>query len=368
MSAFEPRFTITNAITAGLTTIERARGFLQAATLSEEWVQRMSQRALLLEAHHTTHIEGTELTIEQAERAWAGHAVDQARPDDVRELLNYREAFKLVSTYLESGEPITERLIREIHRRLVEGVRGGAGGPGAYRAVQNYVANSVTREIVYTPPPPHDVPRMMAGLVEWLNAASDIHPVLSSGLAQFQFVHIHPFVDGNGRTSRLLSTLCLYRAGYDFKRLFTLSEFYDRDRGAFYRALQTVRQREMDLTGWLEFFVTALATQLEEVQERGAVAIRADVVAKAHRLNARRSAMLAELLSAGRLTLADLEAVFPGVSRRTLQRDVKALAEKGLAMQAGTGPTDPTRHYLPGNLAFSGPGSPASRPDRNDKP
>jgi hypothetical protein len=75
VATFVPRFTITNAITAGMTTIERARGFLQAATLSEEWVRRMSQRALLLEAHHTTHIEGTQLTMEQSERAWAGEDV-----------------------------------------------------------------------------------------------------------------------------------------------------------------------------------------------------------------------------------------------------------------------------------------------------
>jgi Fic family protein len=91
----------------------------------------MSQRALLLEAHHTTHIEGTHLTIEQAERLWAGERVPEARPDDVRELLNYREAFQLVSEYLDGGEPITEGLIREIHKRLVEGVRGGIGAPGA---------------------------------------------------------------------------------------------------------------------------------------------------------------------------------------------------------------------------------------------
>src|SRR5438876_7667387 len=161
MSAFTPRFTITNAITAGLTAIERARGFLEAATLSDEWVRRMSQRALLLEAHHTTHIEGTQLTIEQAERVWAGEKVEDARPDDVRELLNYRGAFNFVSEYLESGEPVTEGLIREIHKRLVEGVRGGQGGPGAYRTIQNFVANSATGEIVYTPPPPHDVAPMM---------------------------------------------------------------------------------------------------------------------------------------------------------------------------------------------------------------
>lgn len=350
MSAFQPRFTITNAITAGLTTIERARGFLQAATLSEEWVRRMSQRALLLEAHYTTHIEGTQLTLEQSERVWAGDEVAGARPDDVRELLNYREAFSLVSTYLESGEPVTEGLIREIHKRLVGGVRGEEGGPGVYRTVQNYVVNSATREGVYMPPAPLDVPLLMTELARWVNVESDLHPVLVSGLAQFQFVHIHPFVDGNGRTSRLLSTLCLYRAGYDFKRLFTLSEFYDRDRGAFYRAIQSVRENDMDLTGWLEFFIMGLATQLEEVQARGAAAIRADVVAKAHHLNARQSAVLAELLSVGRLAVADLEAAFPGANRRTLQRDLKALIDKGLALEAGTGPTDPTRHYLPGRL------------------
>lgn len=82
VSGFAPRFTITNAITAGLTAIERARGFLEAAALSEEWVRRMSQRALWLEAHHSTHIEGSELTIEQSERLWAGQPVAEARADE----------------------------------------------------------------------------------------------------------------------------------------------------------------------------------------------------------------------------------------------------------------------------------------------
>lgn len=74
----------------------------------------MSQRALLLEAHHTTHIEGTQLTVDQAERLWAGEPAPGALPDDTRELLNYRDAFALVSDYLDSGQPITEGLIRQI--------------------------------------------------------------------------------------------------------------------------------------------------------------------------------------------------------------------------------------------------------------
>lgn len=93
---FFPRFTITNRMTEHLTAIERTRGFLEAATLSERWVRRMSQRALLLEAHHTTHIEGTQLTVAQAQQIWAGDEVEGAAVEDVRELLNYRNAFDLV--------------------------------------------------------------------------------------------------------------------------------------------------------------------------------------------------------------------------------------------------------------------------------
>jgi Fic family protein len=342
--SFTPRFTITNAITAGLTAIERARGFLEAAALSEQWIARMSQRALLLEAHHTTHIEGTQLTLDEAARLWAGEEVPGADRDDVRELLNYRGAFNLVAEYLGSGEPMTEALIREIHKRLVEGVRGGAAQPGQYRAIQNFVANSRTREIIYTPPPPDQVAPLMRELVEWLRADSSIHPVLVAGIAQFQLVHIHPFVDGNGRTSRLLSTLCLYRSGYDFKRLFTLSEFYDRDRAAFYRALQGVREHDMDLTGWVEYFVTGLATQMSEVKQRGELVIRRDVLVRMHGLNERQAVVLEALLERGPLGIEEVEALVPGVTRRTLQRDLRGLVEAEIAV--GEGAARATRYSL----------------------
>jgi Fic family protein len=194
--------------------------------------------------------------------------------------------------------------------------------------VQNYVVNSVTRQVVYTPPPPFDVPPLMAELIAWLNMLSDIHPVLISGVAQFQLVHIHPFVDGNGRASRLLSTLCLYRAGYDFKRLFSISEYYDRNQAAFYAALQSVREQGMDLTGWLDYFVEGLATQMDEMTERGKRAMKADVLARQHVLNTRQTLAVRFLLEHGKLTIQDFEALCPGVNRRSLQRDLKALLSK----------------------------------------
>lgn len=336
-----PIFTITNRITAGLTRIERARGFLEAAALSEAWVREMGRRALILEAHYTTHIEGTRLTLEQAERLLAGDPVPEADPDDVQELLNYRKAFEFVSEYLEDSGPITEGLIREIHKRLVEGVRGGAAAPGEYRTVQNYVVNSVTGDIVYTPPPAHDVPIMMAELVDWINREQEVHPVLVSGISQFQFVHIHPFLDGNGRTSRLLSTLYLYRAGYDFKRLFTISEYYDRNRSAFYQAIQSVRERGMDITGWLEYFVEGLTTQLTEVRTRGEQAIRRDVLIKEHNLSDRQAKAIGHILQHGSLTIQDFEHLCPEVNRRSLQRDLKAMVDRGVIVAEGE-----THHLL----------------------
>jgi Fic family protein len=335
MSRLTPKFTITNRMTSAITSIERARGFLEAAHLSPGWIREMGDRALILEAHHTTHIEGTRLTLDQAERLWKGEAVPEADPEDTRELLNYRKAFEFVSECLDSGDPITEGMIREIHRRLVDSVRGGSAAPGEYRNIQNYVVNSVTGKVIYTPPSAVEIPIMMSDLVKCLNSKLDIHPILISGIAQFQLVHIHLFLDGNGRTSRLLSTLSLYKAGYDFKRLFTISEYYDRDRPAFYRSIQSVRENGRDMTNWLDYFVTGLETQMVEVRKRGAQVIRRDILVKQHGLNERQEKAMGFLLANGKMTIQEFEALCPNVNRRSLQRDLKGMMDKKLIEAEG---------------------------------
>ena len=338
-----PKFTITNSITNALTTIERACGFLDAATLSDDWIHGMAAKALLLEAHHTTHIEGTHLTLEQSGRLLAGESVPESDPDDARELLNYRDAFEFVSRYINDGGPVSEGLIREIHKRLVSNVRGGSARPGEYRTVQNLVVNTTTGKTIYTPPPPGDVPAQMHKLTTWLNMENNIHPVLISGIAQFQLVHIHPFLDGNGRTSRLLSTLCLYRSGYDFKHLFSISEFYDRDRSVFYAAIQGVRDKGMDFTSWLDYFTTDLATQMEETKELGIKIIKADIIVRKHQLNNRQRNILLRAMDHP-LNLHILTADMPETPRRTLQRDLKTLVDKSILKT--TGRTNSRRYHL----------------------
>lgn len=334
---FLPKFTISIPIASALTAIERTRGFLEAAQLSEDWVAKMQERALILEAHHTTHIEGTHLNIDQSERLLAGEKVSNVDTEDVQELLNYRKAFDFVADYVFSQGAITEGLIREIHRRLVENVRGNTAQPGQYRTIQNYVANSHSKKIIYTPPTPFEVPILMAELVDWLQNERTLPPVLVAGIAQFQLVHIHPFLDGNGRTSRLLSTLCLYRSGYDFKKLFTISEYYDRNRQDFYHALQSVRNNNMDLTVWLEYFTHALQTQMQEIQSKGTHALKIDGLAHQHQLSEReKQALEGLLMREDTFTIQEYEGLCPGINRRTLQRDLSDLIDKGLVSQEGS--------------------------------
>ena len=307
----------------------------------------MQSAALVLEAHHSTHIEGTQLTLSEAQKILAGKPVKGVRPDDRQELLNYKDAMNFVSEYLDRKSEITEEMIRDIHRILVKDVRGGSLEPGRYRRIQNYVVNSLTGEIIYTPPPSEDVPALMNEFVDWLNEEKDISPILMAGVAQHRFVDIHPFLDGNGRTARVLCTLILYQNGYDFKRLFSLSEFYDKNRRQYYDSIQSVREMGMDTTVWLEYFVRGLKNQMLEVKNKGEVAIRKEVVierAEMLNLNDRQRKILMYLLEEKRASVDEIGRMFDFV-RRTIQRDLSKMVELGLVKDVAKSKTDPTKYY-----------------------
>lgn len=345
---FNPKFTITPKINKALVEIERVRGFLDAVKLKDDWLADMQKDALILESHHSTHIEGTALSLEQAQSILKGKKLSGINRDDEKELLNYKKAMDLISKYIGKDDPIIEGLIRELHKITVKGVRGEKADPGNYRKIQNYVANSITREIIYTPSGPLEVPHLMREFVDWINKIEDTSPVLTAGIAQFQFVHIHPFIDGNGRTARLLSTLILYKTGYDFKRLFSISEFYDKDRPSYYKAIQTVRNNDMDMTGWLEYFVAGLRLQMAEIQEKGKQIIRQDTALqkiKRAGLNARQEKAIKYLLRKGSISVNEYQSVVSCI-RRTAQRDLDNLMEKGLIKTVAKSQTDPTKHYV----------------------
>lgn len=347
--SYKPKYTITPKINKALVEIERVRGFLDAVKLKDDWVSDMQAKALLLESHHSTHIEGTAISLEQAQDILAGKKVKGVSRDDEKELLNYKKAMDFISKYLGKDDPVSDGLIRELHKILVRSVRGGQAQPGDYRKIQNYVANSRTKEIIYTPPAPLEVPHLMREFVGWINEnIKEVSPVLTAGIAQFQFVHIHPFVDGNGRTARLLSTLILYKTGYDFKRLFTISEHYDQNRPAYYTAIQSVRKNKMDMTGWLEYFVNGLHSQMKEIQSKGKEIIKNDTAwqkIKKAGLTARQEKAVKFILQNGKITVNEYQSVTSCI-RRTAQRDLDDLLGKKVIKAVAKSPTDPTKHYV----------------------
>jgi Fic family protein len=345
---FDPKFIITPRINKALIEVERVRGFLDAIKLKEDWFADMQKKALILESHHSTHIEGTALSLEQAKSIFKGKKIKGINRDDEKELLNYKKAMDFISKYLGKDDPVLEGIIRELHKITVKGVRGEKADPGNYRKIQNFVANSQTGHIVYTPPSPLEVPHLMRDFVNWLNSTEDLSPILVAGIAQFQFVHIHPFIDGNGRTARLLSTLILYKTGYDFKRLFSISEFYDKDRPLYYKAIQSVRQNDMDMTFWLEYFVFGLHSQMKEIQVKGKELIKQDnLLQKTIRigLNVRQEKGVKYLLRNNAISVNEYQNICSCI-RRTAQRDLEDLSAKSIIKAVARSSTDPTKHYI----------------------
>lgn len=127
----------------------------------------------------------------------------------------------------------------------------------------------------------------------------------------------------------------LYRSGYDFKKLFTISEYYDRNRADYYKAIQSVRNNDMDMTQWLEYFSADLAAQLYEIKDLGKQVIKQDVLLKQHQLSARQKLAIEYITKQGGLTIQEFEKICPGVTRRALQRELKDLMNKEIIVSSG---------------------------------
>lgn len=271
---WQPRYTLTPAIARGLMAIEAARAVVETTPLPPAVEAELRHRARVRSAHYSTRIEGNRLTLAQAEEVVASkRAKFLGRERDVREVRNYWNALLRTEEWAAKKAPLTEELIRRLHA-LVE--RGPRARPTPYRDGQNVIRDSDSGAIVYLPPEAQDVPQLMAALVAWFKAAEkdQLPAPVAAGLLHYQFVTIHPYVDGNGRTARLLATWILDRAGYGLNGFLSLEEHHARDLEAYYRSLAVhphhnyyEGRAEADLTPWLEYFVSTVAAVFSTVRE-----------------------------------------------------------------------------------------------------
>jgi Fic family protein len=188
------------------------------------------------------------------------------------------------------------------------------------------------------------VPTLMKKFCSWLDQSSetDISPVIASAIAHHQLVTIHPFADGNGRTARALATLVLYQRGYDIKKLFTLDDYYNRDRPAYYHAIRKARS-EKDLTSWLEYVAHGLDRELQQVVEQVehfSREIRGGV--EPMYLSKRQRNILEFISMNGKIFRSDVVDI-ASVSPKTAYRELEFLRNAGLLQRKGRGPTS---HYI----------------------
>lgn len=218
------------------------------------------------EAVLSSQIEGTQSSLNDLLRAEA-KIFDPDRPADVQEVSNYVAALKDGLDRL-ADLPVSVRLIREIHERLLRGVRGAQLQPGELRKSQNWIgpAGASLTEATFVPPPPHEVPQALTDLERFMHAQDSMPSLIKIGLTHAQFETIHPFLDGNGRVGRLLITFLLCEQGTLLSPVLYLSHYFKAHRADYYEHLQNIRT-EGRWEDWLKFFLQGIAEVSREATE-----------------------------------------------------------------------------------------------------
>ena len=207
------------------------------------------------EAVLTSQIEGTQSTLADLLRYENANAPGTP-VDDVREVSHYVDALSYAAEQIKTGSlPLSLRLLKEAHRRLLEEGRGAAQAPGEFRRTQNWVGGTRPGNATYVPPPPQEVLPALSNLEKYIHDEYGPTPALvKAALAHAQFETIHPFLDGNGRIGRLLISLILVADGALPHPFFYISLYFKQNRTDYYEALQRVRTHG-DWEGWLRFFL-----------------------------------------------------------------------------------------------------------------
>lgn len=309
------------------------------------------------EAVLSSQIEGTQASLlDVLEWEAIGEATDEG--GDVSEIVNYVAAMNLGLEKLQTL-PLSLRMVRDIHARLLAGVRGQERSPGQFRTTQNWIGPSgcTLRDALYVPPPPHEVVGCMGELEVFLHSAPVMPDLIYIGLVHAQFETIHPFLDGNGRLGRLLITFLLCERGILNTPLLYASHYFKRHREQYYARLQAVRD-DGDFEGWLKFFLAGVVEVAQEASEtaRAIVALREEhTEAIRSRFGLRTANALAVLARLYYQPVMDVRTVADmlSVSFTTASTLIESLEETGVLVE-GTGQVRNRRFRYAPYLALLG--------------
>ncbi len=339
---YSPKFTITNKVLRNISTIEAAREVIRHAPLLPFYEKKFQNEALVRSVHYGTHIEGNELNLSQAEKVVMGQNI-LARERDIQEVINYRKVMDLIGELqIENSKfQIDDEFIKKLHKMTVNKILPEETS-GVYRKSQVVIKNSITGEVAFRPPEPQGVPFQINDLVAFINSTNfdDIHPILKSGVVHYELVRIHPFVDGNGRVARALSTLILFTESYDIRKFFSLEEYFDTDASRYYQGLQSVETNNGDLTEWLTYFTEGLSIELAKIKEKVEhvstdVKIKEKLGGKPILLSDRQLQIIEYIQKTGYLENKAFKSIFPMISEDSVLLDLKELVGAGIIKKQG---------------------------------
>ncbi len=332
---YNPAFTITNKIVKHIGEIEAAKEVIENAPLLPYWEKRFQDEAMVRTVHYGTHIEGNELSLQQVQKVLDGEVI-VARERDVQEVINYRKVIDYIGRH--ANAPIDEDTIKELHKIVIKNILPDHEA-GIYREREVVIRNSITGDVAFKPPKAVEVPWQMKELIIFINEEQELHPVLKGGIVHYEFVRIHPFLDGNGRVGRALSMLVLYKLGYDIRQFFSLEEHFDRDPERYYEALQSVEKNNGDQTDWLLYFTECLAAELSKIKDRiENISIDSNLKKKLGgpvMLSERQLKIIEYIQANGYVENKAYETLFPMVSEDTVLREVQDLVKKKILKKKG---------------------------------
>ena len=336
---FKPNFRYTNKIVRNLTLIAEARVVILNAPLIPKWEVSLRRDALIRNAHSSTAIEGNPLSLEDVSALAAGRDL-MVRRKDKQEVLNYLEALNKIPEFAKRTPFKSEDLL-EMYKMVTKEALENPNDEGAFRNRQVFVGNGITGEVVFMPPKTEEVPQLINDFLGWFNSEeiNEIDPVIQGGIIHYEMVRIHPFIDGNGRTARIMATLVFYKKGFDVKRFFALDDYYDQDRRNYYTALKNIDQKTLDLTGWLEYFMDGVAVSIESVKKK-VIGLSKDIKVLKEKgqiaLTQRQMKIVEWMLQNEKITSEDIQKMF-GITRQGTHKIVKELIELDVIKVKGVG-------------------------------
>lgn len=339
---FKPHYEITPRVVNFLTEIAVAREVVEKARLVPKWELSLRRDALIHAAHSSTHIEGNSLSLEEVSQLAIGREISAIRKDK-QEVLNYLDVLSHLEAYLPKNE-FTQDLILKIHKAVVKGTLNLKGDEGVYRnrqVVVGYKDSDGRTVVTFRPPETSRVSHLVLDLLSWLNDAktNEINSVIVGGVTHYEMVRIHPFIDGNGRTARIIATLIFLMRGFDSKRFFALDDYYDSDRMAYYAALKSVDPKSLDLTKWLEYFCEGVAVCVNRVKEK-VLPLSGDKRATASieqvSLTKRQMQIVEEISRSGKITNRKMQEMFK-ISAQAVHKEMKKLMEMKVVKIVGAG-------------------------------